>query len=56
MPDLGKYLAGSLQDLVISTGLRLDSTWAGQNLDTSYAQVTRAMTTWTYRQTTLKSH
>ena len=32
---------GSILDLAISTGLRLDSTWAGRNLSIS-AQVTRA--------------
>ena len=32
---------GSIRDLAISTGLRLDSTWAGQNLSMN-TQVTRA--------------
>ena len=41
MPDLGKVFVGSMWDLAISTGLRLDSTWAGQNLSIS-AQVTRS--------------
>src|ERR1700761_3627277 len=52
MPDLGGYFVGLLWDSAISTGLRLDSTWAGQNLNTRWTQVTRATTTWTARQTT----
>ena len=52
MPDLGRYVAGSLWDLARSTGLHLDSTWAGQNLDTCNTQVTGVTTTWTVRQTT----
>ena len=52
MPDLGKYFVGSLQDLAISTGLHFNSTWAGQNLNTSWTQVTRVEATWTARQMT----
>ena len=29
MPDLGRYVVGLLRNLTESTGLRLDSTWAG---------------------------
>ena len=46
---LRQTVAGSLRNLAGSTGLRLDSTWAGQNLNTRNTQVTRATATWTAR-------
>ena len=46
---LRQTVAGSLRNLAGSTGLCLDSTWAGQNLNTRNTQVTRATATWTAR-------
>jgi len=45
-------LWGQYGTLAISTGLCLDSTWAGQSLDTNWTLVTRVATTWTARQMT----